>query len=170
MYRHRAWAWCLVLFATAALFTGCRDAELTSPTDDASTVTAQRVGPVHHHQHVVAALQHRAQGFLSAQENGTTYQLASPPAGEPVPIPGGFAPGLHTWIPGPPELAPFFMGVDVEPNTITNFNGFVAMAYLLGTATGSDGQTYDEFHDMRFMQGAFVDSDGRHQQGTFAFI
>src|SRR5262245_23379531 len=61
--------------------------------------------------------------------------------GEPVPIPGGLDVGLHVWLPGPEELG--FQGTDVEPNVITNFQGFAAIAFLAGEALGSDGQTYD---------------------------
>lgn len=171
MHRHCSWAACLVLLGTVALLGGCREAGPTSPAEPMTSVTTvQPLGAMHRHQHLVAALRHRAQGYLEARDKATTYRLADPPAGEPLPIPGGVAPGFHVWVPGPPELAPFFMGIDVEPNTITNFNGFVAMAYLLGSATGSDGKTYDQFHDMRIMRGVYVDSEGRRQSGTFAFI
>jgi hypothetical protein len=70
----------------------------------------------------------------------------------PVPIPGGFGGGaFHVWVPGPTELG--FQGEDYEPSVITHFQGLTAIAYLLGTATGSDGRTYDMFNDMRVMSG-----------------
>ena len=101
---------------------------------------------------------------LSAADLGASVILP-----ETVPIPGGlFGGAFHVWVPGPPDLG--FQGVDIEPITITHFSGFVAMAYLLGSVTGSDGETYDQFHDMRLMRGVFVDSEGRKQHGTFCFI
>jgi hypothetical protein len=168
MHRHRSRALFLVLLAAAALVAGCRSDGPTSPGGAAALTDVQPLGPAHRHQHVVAALQHRAQQFRKAQEKGTTYRLADPPAGVPLPIPGGLFPGLHLWLPGPPELG--VMGLDVEPNSITDFNGFVAMGYMIGSATGSDGNAYDQFHDMRVMRGAFVDSEGRRQSGTFVLI
>src|SRR5262249_50255110 len=56
---------------------------------------------------------------------------------DPVPIPGGIqipgGPLIHVFAPGPEDQG--FMGLDTEPNTITNFDGFSAMAYVAGTAT-----------------------------------
>jgi hypothetical protein len=91
----------------------------------------------------------------------------------PVPIPGGFvpfpgAPFIHVLAPGPVDLG--FMGEDVEPNTITNFQGFSALAYIGGTATDADGNTYTMFNDMRVFQGTYVSADGSVLHGTFAFI
>jgi hypothetical protein len=91
---------------------------------------------------------------------------------EPVPIPGGLdIPGLglfHVFVPGPEALG--FQGEHYEPNVITNFQGFVAIAYLLGQAEGSDGKTYDMFNDMRVISGNYVSADGTTHRGTFAFI
>lgn len=91
----------------------------------------------------------------------------------PVPIPGGFvpfpgAPFIHVLAPGPADLG--FMGEDVEPNTITNFQGFSALAYIGGTATDADGNTYAMFNDMRVFQGTYISADGSVLHGTFAFI
>src|SRR5262245_21168718 len=68
----------------------------------------------------------------------------------PTPIPGGIEiPQLiHVWVPGPTTLTlPFSGGVpqglDTEPATLTDFAGFSAMAYHVGTATGDDGTTYN---------------------------
>src|SRR5262245_27967088 len=91
---------------------------------------------------------------------------------DPVPIPGGIqipgGPLIHTFAPGPEELG--FQGLDTEPSTITNFDGFSAMAYPAGTATDADGNTYDMFNDMRVYQGTYVAEDGSVQHGTFVFI
>ena len=91
---------------------------------------------------------------------------------EPVPIPGGFvpfagAPLAHVFAPGP---SPPFMGLNVEPNVITNFSGFTAMAYLGGTATDPQGHSYDLQCDIRVYRGEYVSADGRHNHGTFGFI
>jgi hypothetical protein len=94
----------------------------------------------------------------------------------PVPIPGG-TPGLgghyHVFGPGPA------MGgdpIDAEPITITDFNGFVGLAYLNGmvTRTNTKTGTSEKFpflnSDMRFMDGEFQGTDGHIHQGTFALV
>jgi hypothetical protein len=88
---------------------------------------------------------------------------------DPVPIPGGInvPPVIHIWAPGPPGIG---MGLDVDPNGITNFNGFAALAYLSGTATDSNNNTYDLSSDMRLYRGEYVAADGTHHRGTFVFI
>ena len=93
-----------------------------------------------------------------------------------VPIPGGIAlpvplpPLIHVFAPGPTSLGN--QGIDVEPNVISNFRGFAAQAYPvgLGTATDSEGNTYDVSNDMRVFQGEYVSVDGTHHRGTFVFI
>ena len=86
---------------------------------------------------------------------------------DPVPIPGGLAPGVHIFAPGPPGIG---QGLDVELNGITNFRGFSALAYLAGTATDSSGNNYLVGSDMRVFQGGYVSADGSHHLGTFVFI
>jgi hypothetical protein len=97
----------------------------------------------------------------------------------PKPIPGGLDLGggnvIHVRVPGDPSVTfPFSggqpMGFDVEPATLTDFEGFSAVAFHAGTATGSDGATYDLETDMRAYKGAYVDSAGTRRFGTFAFI
>jgi hypothetical protein len=97
----------------------------------------------------------------------------------PEPIPGGIelAPGqvIHVWAPGSPDVTlPFtgltLQGLDVEPTTIRDFRGFSAVAFHVGTATGSDGTRYDLETDMRAFQGVYVDGTGTRRFGTFAFI
>lgn len=96
--------------------------------------------------------------------------LGPPGSTEPVPIPGGdvIPPLIHNFLPGPTSLG--FDGIDVEPNGITNFRGFVAQTTLAGTATGSDGKTYNLGSDMRVFQGEYVSVDGTHHRGTFVLI
>jgi hypothetical protein len=86
---------------------------------------------------------------------------------DPVPIPGGLAPGAHIFAPGPAGIG---QGLDVELNAITNFRGFSALAYLGGTATDSNGNNYLAGSDMRVFQGEYVSADGSHHRGTFVFI
>ncbi len=89
----------------------------------------------------------------------------------PVPIPetilGPFGP-IHFLFPGPADLGN-------EPSLITDFNGFIGVADLILSGTGTDLTTNTsapyQFHtDWRFMQGVYVGVDGRVHQGTFSFI
>ena len=82
----------------------------------------------------------------------------------PVPVPANpAAGGLHINLPG----------VNSEPSTITNLNGFVGVGAVTGTGTATlpDGSTQQLFFDVdnRFMRGEYVGEDGRLQHGTFAF-
>lgn len=86
---------------------------------------------------------------------------------DPVPIPGGLAPGAHIFAPGPPGIG---QGLDVELNGITNFRGFSALGYPGGTAIDSNGNNYLVGSDMRVFQGEYVSADGSHHRGTFVFI
>jgi len=92
---------------------------------------------------------------------------------EPVPIPGGtpFLGGdFHLF--GPGSIDP----VDAEPATITDFNGFVGLAYLSGTVTQTNTKTGEVLtlpfvnSDMRFMKGVFRGTDERIHHGAFAFV
>jgi hypothetical protein len=96
---------------------------------------------------------------------------------DPVPIPGGietglappYGPVLHVFAPGPTDLG--FMGIDVEPNTITNFDGFTAMGHFNGTIEGSDGNVYDLGDSgIRVFQGNYRSADGSTHHGTFVFL
>jgi len=83
---------------------------------------------------------------------------------EPVPIPGG----AHLFSPGPRSLG--LMGLHVEPSSISDFQGVVALAYLSGSATDGESHRYDLAVDLRIMSGDYVAADGSAQTGTFAFI
>ena len=91
---------------------------------------------------------------------------------QPQAIPGGIqipdGPLIHVFAPGPVDLG--FMGEDIEPNTITDFTGFSAMAYIAGTATDADGNSYTMVNDMRVYRGTYESADGSVLTGTFAFI
>jgi hypothetical protein len=97
----------------------------------------------------------------------------------PKPIPGGLqipgGPFLHVFLPGPTSVTlPFsglqLMGLNVEPSTITDITGSTAVAVLVGSATGSDGQQYNLEADLRFYEGTYVAEDGARHQGTFGLI
>jgi hypothetical protein len=94
---------------------------------------------------------------------------------DPRPIPGGsplLGGGFHVYGPGFPDFDP----PDSEPATITDFRGFVGLAYISGTVVRAQRSTGDQvtlpflFSDMRFMQGVYRGVDGRAHQGTFGFI
>jgi hypothetical protein len=78
---------------------------------------------------------------------------------EPEPIPGGdvLPPLIHSFLPGP---GTGFDGRNADPNGITNFQGTVAMGYTSGTATDSQGNTYNIGTDIRVFQGKFVGVEG----------
>jgi hypothetical protein len=112
----------------------------------------------------------------SAAHGGDDDDLISPP---PKPIPGGSqipgGPFIHVFAPGDPSVTLPFTGIplegfDVDPSTLTDFRGFSAVAFHVGTATGSDGKTYNLETDMRAFQGAYVDTAGTRRFGRFALI
>jgi hypothetical protein len=95
---------------------------------------------------------------------------AAPTGGAaPRPIPGGqqfFGPGT--------EVFHVFLGPGVENSTITDFNGAIAAAHILGTVTQVQGGTSTSGllvdGDVRFMQGVYIGVDGKPRQGTFGFF
>lgn len=100
----------------------------------------------------------------------------------PEPIEGGFLldpadPNsiIHFQLPGPEGTATQHFGfpaegLDVDPSTMTNFNGFHAMAVVAGSAQGSDGNTYDMEFDVRVMEGKYKAADGVEREAAFAFF
>jgi hypothetical protein len=112
----------------------------------------------------------------TAARGGERHRQAVVP---PKPIPGGVTlptgTQLHVWPAGDPAVTlPFthstLRGFDVDPSTITDFSGFSALAYHVGTATGSDGATYNLETHMTVQRGSYVASDGTRRFGTFSFI
>ena len=90
--------------------------------------------------------------------------LAEAAGSDPVPIPGGFAPGFHV-----------FLGPEVEPSSIFNFRGVVGVAVVQGTGTGTNTRTGERTallfdSDNRFMQGEYIGMDGLRHEGTFGFV
>jgi hypothetical protein len=78
-------------------------------------------------------------------------------------------------------LPPLPPGSDGHPgqfgdcSTITDFKGVVAAANIngMGTGTPTAANAAGRFNfnvDMRFMDGTYVAANGRHREGTFAFI
>ena len=82
----------------------------------------------------------------------------------PVPVPGAD----HIFAPGPRSLG--FSGLQVNPSSIGDFNGVVALAYVKGHATATDGHRFDMANDMRVMTGTYLAADGTRHVGSFAFI
>ena len=61
-------------------------------------------------------------------------------------------------------------GLDVEPSVFTDYAGFSALAFHVGTATGSDGKRYDLETDMRAYRGRYVAADGTQRRGVYGFV
>jgi hypothetical protein len=65
---------------------------------------------------------------------------------------------------------------DAEPSSITDFNGFIGLAFINGTVTRTNTVTNEVRtlpfvnSDMRFMKGVFKGTDGRTHHGAFAFV
>jgi hypothetical protein len=94
---------------------------------------------------------------------------------EPVPIPGGtpiLGGAYHVYGPGLPGFDP----VDAEPSSITDFNGFIGLAFINGLVTRTNTQTGEVRtlpfvnSDMRFMKGTFRGADGNMHNAAFAFV
>jgi hypothetical protein len=92
---------------------------------------------------------------------------------EPKPIPGGtpvLGGAFHVFGPGLLDPA------DAEPSSITDFNGFIGLAFISGMVTRTNTKTGEVRtlpfvnSDMRFMKGVFKGTDGRTHQGAFAFV
>jgi hypothetical protein len=82
----------------------------------------------------------------------------------PVPVPGS----SHVFAPGPTALG--LQGPSANPSSIGDFGGTVALVYLKGRATGSDGHRFLMVNDMRIMTGAYLAADGTQHRGAFAFV
>ena len=117
--------------------------------------------------------------ILPAMTTGAHAHGLPPVLPAPKPIPGGIelpdGTVIHVFAPGPPDITlPFtgiqLMGRDVEPSVITDYKGVTALAFHVGTATGSDGRAYNLETDMRAMEGTYIAEDGSRQRGLFALI
>jgi hypothetical protein len=102
----------------------------------------------------------------------STATGAALPAFTPNAIPGGFTvPGLtevfHNFAPG------VFDPLNTDRSGIFDFHGEIAYAIIDGTGTGVDasGSNRRTFEaDMRFMQGVYVDINGKSRDDTFVLI
>ena len=98
----------------------------------------------------------------------------------PKPIPGGSPIGpplgtIHVFAPGPEGVVLPFTGVpleglDVEPTTITDFEGFAALAFHVGSARGQRRRRSTTSRPTCALQGTYVDRTGRRRFGTFGFF
>lgn len=140
----------------------------------------------HAHRHVMSR-----RNFFAKAAGATAAALTSnlwmpslayadaPGTGIPNPIPhvtpGPFGP-LHFFFPGPADASSSASpNAGHDPSIITDFNGFIGVADVAGTAVARNTQTGVEVADnyttdSRFMIGEFVDTAGRNHHGAFAFI
>jgi len=115
-----------------------------------------------------------AAAFGAALGSGLSWPgLAKAQSHEPKHIPGGtplLGGAFHVF--GPALIDP----IDAEPSTITDFNGFVGLAFISGTVRRTNTKTGEVRtlpyvnNDMRFMKGVFKGTDGRTHQGAFALV
>jgi hypothetical protein len=134
-----------------------------------SAVTVRPLQPGHRHapsrrQFLAAGAGLGTAGFLGTQVIGAGPALAARRARDPRPIPGGiqpFGPGTEVFHLFPPGAG--------EPNTITDFNGFVGVANIDGAGTGDHADLSFDI-DNRFITGDYIALDGRHVEATFGFL
>ena len=154
-----------------------------------------RKGDVRHHGHVHSGHAHLRRRAMSRRQFARTAAGAAVAgatlgsglwrpgvaqadgSSQPNPIPGG-SPALNPpdqilfHVFGPGSIDP----ADAEPVTITDFNGFMGLAYISGTVTQTNTATGEILtlpfveSDMRFMKGVFRGTDGRVHQGAFALV
>jgi hypothetical protein len=132
-------------------------------------VTVRPLEPGHRHapsrrQFLAAGAGLGAAGVLGTQVIGAGPALAARHAADPRPIPGG------TRFLGPgTELFHVFAPGAGEPNTITDFKGFVGVAHITGTGAGANaGLSFDV--DNRFITGEYIALNGQHANATFGFL
>jgi hypothetical protein len=138
-------------------------------------LAAAALAPAQGHAHFRnSALSRR--GFLTAGAGAVGAAALLPLLGSPVafagggaepkPVPGGSVPppaGGHVWLPQR----------GLEPSTIFDFDGTVALADIWGSGEGHQSGHAFPVHfnaDMRFMTGRYVSLDGVTRQGTFGFF
>jgi len=118
-------------------------------------------------------------GAAVASPFGTALaKAAAPGTGQPNPIPGGTQiDGLgffHFYFPttsNPVGATTVVENGSGDPSTITDFNGFIGLGdFAGGTGKDQSNTTLYWAADVRFMDGEYVGTDGRHRQGAFAFV
>jgi hypothetical protein len=110
-------------------------------------------------------------GSAAADDGGDL--LHPTPLPQPTPIP--LTPlGIHINGPGPKTTTLPFSGIplqgDADPSAITDYSGFTALAYPVGTARGSNGQRYLLEGDMRVFSGKYTAADGQPREATWGFV
>jgi hypothetical protein len=136
------------------------------------------VQPVRHAHHQPPGLSRRTFIGTAAGAAGTalvgTGLLAPQAARAAKPVDATPKPTTNTVTLNGVTFSLTFFGPGVDPSSITDFNGFVGVAEVQGTGTGTnpDGSTeallFDT--DMRFMKGVYVGQDGAVHKGTFGFV
>jgi len=134
-----------------------------------SPVTVRQLEPGHRHapsrrRFLTAGAGLGAAGFFGTQVIGAGPAFAARRAGDPRPIPGGIQP----FGPGTEVFHVFFPG-EGEPNTITDFNGFVGVAHITGVGAGA-GANLSFDVDNRFITGEYIALNGQHFNATFGFL
>lgn len=93
------------------------------------------------------------------------------------PIPGGLAPfkPFGVFIHHNPLNPATPLANISDPSQITDFDGFVGLTNIRGGGTGTNTMTGSTTPlafraDMGFSKGKFIGTDGRHHEGTFAFV
>src|SRR6266545_6617268 len=131
------------------------------------TVTIRPLAPRHRHglsrRQLLAGAGASGAGLLAAGMFASPA-FAAPGTGAPRPIPGGiqpFGPGTEVFHVFPPGTG--------EPNTITDFNGFVGVAVIDGAGAGDHADLTFEV-DNRFITGEYVALNGQHCNATFGFF
>jgi len=153
------------------------------PVSFSSRVGAPWAGSSHHgHRHLTRRQVLQAMGAtgaagLAAWALRPAVSWAASPGADPRPIPGGFFvagdKGYHVYTPG--HSNPLDPNSPLnEQSTITDFDGVVGVARLIGTGTESPGvegaPIYEYDVDLRIMQGRYVGMDGREYAGSFGLI
>jgi hypothetical protein len=132
---------------------------------EAKIVAVGSRGPAHRHgvtrRQVMAAGAAGVGAVFGSQVLGTGVARAARTPGAPRPIPGGFELGgtlFHVFFPG-----------TGEPNTITDFNGFVGVGQVDGHGTGADSGSFFDV-DNRFFVGEYVATSGKRYHAAFGFV
>jgi hypothetical protein len=132
--------------------------------------------PRHHHHHAHLWSRRRflqTGGMLigaavSITALGGTARAAPPGTGIPSPVPGDFP-----FFP-PSAVDPFADDAPsplADPLLINDFNGVFGLIEADGVSDNNSDEVDRRWAcDVRFMSGVFVDRQGRHQPGTFAFF
>ena len=137
----------------------------------AAVMSPARQGQAHFWDRALSRRGFIAAGAGAAGAVALLPLLGSPSAfagggAEPKPIPGGSVPppaGPRVWLPQR----------GLEPSTIFDFDGTVALADIYGSGEAhQSGHSFPAYFnaDMRFMTGRYVGHDGVTREGSFGFF